>query len=66
MVTYAEGMDDERIIIMERELEGEGCVCVFNGSDSVHSLDRYKGRMNLITGQIFDGCIKEYEVLLLK
>jgi hypothetical protein len=29
-------------------------------------LEPYKGRVNLITGQIFDGCIKEYEVLLLK
>ena len=65
-VTYAVGMDEERIIIIERELEGEGCVCVFNGSDSEHSLEQYKGRVNLITGQIFDGCIKEYEVLLLK
>ena len=41
-------------------------LCVFNGSDSVHRMDEYKGKHNLVTGQNFDGYLKEYEILLLK
>ena len=63
---YTETDDENGIIIQTREYEDDRLTLVFHGKDGKVMLDELAGKMNLLTGKVFDGCVKGYETLVLQ
>lgn len=63
---YTKTDDEQGIIIQTREYEEDKLTLVFHGKDGKVCLEELAGKNNLLTGKVFDGCIKGYETLILQ
>ena len=58
--------DDKGIIKMVRRLDDKEVTVIFNGRGASVSMDKYVGRIDEITGEVFDGELAPYRALVLK
>ncbi|MBQ2981133.1 MAG: alpha amylase N-terminal ig-like domain-containing protein [Lachnospiraceae bacterium] len=58
--------DDKGIIKMVRRLDDKEVIVIFNGRGASVSVDKYVGRIDEITGEVFDGELAPYRALVLK
>ena len=58
--------DEHSLIQMTRKLENTTLTVIFHSTENAVTLDKYKGCTDLITGEVFDGVLDGYEVLLVE
>lgn len=58
--------DEKELIILEKELAEERITLIFHNQEGEIRMKEMTGSSNLLTGTVFDGIIKGYEVLVLK
>lgn len=69
VTVVAEALDDAKIIYIEKELNGQKAVLLFHVGDGVPSAEwleekGLKGSRNELTGEVFEGALKEYDAVL--
>lgn len=62
----ARGEDEQNLVEIVRSYHGEHVTMFFHAAGEPVSLPEYQGKVNQITGELFEGSLKPYEVVLFK
>lgn len=63
-IVYSKADDENGVIIITRKYEDNENTVVFHGKSGNIVLDDFKGRINLLTGEDFDGVLEDYQTLV--